>query len=141
MSSNNTHPSYSPEYVNESSLAGIMAPMAVLHAIALVVVSCRLYTRLRITKSFAIDDWIIALALAFTFGSMITFIGQAYNGLGRHQSILSPHEFEMFTIWGLAQIFLATLGAIGALKISIAFSLLRLSGNKWFRLTLYLLIG
>jgi hypothetical protein len=66
---------------------------------------------------------------------------EGYHGLGRHTSTLSKESIEVFANIGFWQSIISAIGALGLLKISIAFFLLRLSKHKWYARSLWALIG
>lgn len=72
---------------------------------------------------------------------MICFVLQGYHGLGHHQDTISTADLQIFNQIGFYQSLISAMTAIGLLKISIAFSLLRLSTNKWYAWSLWGLIG
>lgn len=72
---------------------------------------------------------------------MICFILQGYHGLGRHTKTLSQEDVKEFEHVAFFQGLISATGALGLLKISIAFSLLRLSKNKPYMRMLWALVG
>lgn len=72
---------------------------------------------------------------------MLCFILQGYFGLGRHADTISTADTTTFNHIAFFQSLISAMGALGLLKISIAFSLLRLSTNKWYSRSLWALIG
>lgn len=76
-----------------------------------------------------------------TFGGMLCFILQGYVGLGRHADTISTADTTVFNHIAFFQSLISAMAALGLLKISIAFSLLRLSTNKVYSIALWALIG
>lgn len=126
-----------------------------------------MYVRTHMVKSFSIDDIMMIAALVratfeiqshvlqgkqltlnlqlFLFGGGI--VAQIYSGthgaLGRHQDSDSVTD-EDILVYGkmrFVQGVLMTITSICLLKFSIGLSLLRLDANRWYRRTLWVLIG
>ncbi len=74
-------------------------------------------------------------------GGWIIFIIQAQHGLGKHQDTISAADNLIFTQAGFYQSIISATWALGFLKISIAFNLLRLSTHKWYTWSLWATIG
>jgi len=131
-----------PERVAESNTEMIMSVLSVFHFVALVFVSLRLYARVVVIKSPGKDDWTMVLAALFAFGGgWITFLLQSQRGLGKHTDTISREDKVIFDKLSFWQSVLSATCALGLLKISIAFNLLRLSKSRWYKLALWATIG
>jgi len=127
-----------PERVAESNTEMIMSVLSVFHFVALVFVSLRLYARVVVIKSPGKDDWTMVLAALFAFGGgWITFLLQSQRGLGKHTDTISREDKVIFDKLSFWQSVLSATCALGLLKISIAFNLLRLSKSRWYKLALW----
>lgn len=69
------------------------------------------------------------------------FIIQAKHGLGKHQDTISKEDFMIFSHAGFWQSIISATWALGFLKVSIGFNLLRLSSSKWYSWALWATIG
>ncbi|TPX15261.1 uncharacterized protein E0L32_004538 [Thyridium curvatum] len=130
-----------PARAAESNLPAILAPITVMLAISLAVFSARLYCRLVVVRTAARDDWTMLAAMACAIGGWVTFIIMSAYGLGHHSDTISKPDLKSLneaSFWN--SIVQANL-AIAFLKISIAFSLLRLSNSKWYFWSLWVSIG
>ena len=74
-------------------------------------------------------------------GGYICFVVEGYHGLGRHSKVVSKADLVVFEKASFCQSIISAIAALGMLKISIAFFLLRLSKNKWYSRSLWALIG
>ncbi|KAK1705614.1 uncharacterized protein BDZ83DRAFT_207578 [Colletotrichum acutatum] len=141
MSSTSSTTTVNLERAKESNTAMILAVTGTFHALALVFVVLRTYTRAAIVKTIGIDDYtMIMSALCALGGGMVIFIIQAFYGLGRHKDIISKPDQVFFSKVGFFQSIISAIAALAFLKISIALSLLRLSKNKWYSRSLWALI-
>ncbi|WQF80705.1 hypothetical protein CDEST_05719 [Colletotrichum destructivum] len=130
-----------PERARESNTAMILAVTGTFHALALVFVVLRTYTRAVIVKTMGVDDYMmIGSALCALGGGMVIFIIQGFYGLGRHRDTISKPDQVFFSKVGFFQSIISAIAALALLKISIALSLLRLSKNRWYSRTLWALI-
>lgn len=64
-----------------------------------------------------------------------------HGALGRHQDIVTEEEMHVYGKMRFVQGVLMTVTSICLLKFSIAFSLLRLNSNKWYKRIIWGLIG
>ncbi|KAL0944829.1 uncharacterized protein CTRU02_202716 [Colletotrichum truncatum] len=141
MSSTASDTAVDPERAKESNTAMILAVTGTFHAVALLFVALRTYTRAVIVKTIGVDDFIMILAaLCALGGGMVVFIIQAYYGLGKHKDTISKADYVIFAKVGFFQSIISAIAALALLKISIALSLLRLSKNKWYSRSLWALI-
>ncbi|TDZ20098.1 hypothetical protein Cob_v007164 [Colletotrichum orbiculare MAFF 240422] len=130
-----------PERAEESNTAMILAVTGTLHAVALLFVIGRVYTRAAIVKTIGIDDYMMIMAaLCALGGGMVIFVIQAFYGLGRHKDTIAKADQVFFSKVGFFQSIISAIAALAFLKISIALSLLRLSKNVWYSRCLWALI-
>ncbi|KAK1978452.1 hypothetical protein LZ30DRAFT_784144 [Colletotrichum cereale] len=130
-----------PVRAKESNTAMILAVTGSLHALALLFVGLRTYTRAVIVKTIGADDYMMLVsALCALGGGMVIFIIQAFYGLGKHKDTISKPDQVFFLKVGFFQSIVSAIAALAFLKISIALSLLRLSRNKWYSRALWALI-
>ncbi|KAI4136324.1 MAG: hypothetical protein LQ341_005682 [Variospora aurantia] len=98
--------------------------------LATIIVLLRFYTRLKITRSPGVEDYIMLGTFIFALtGTTMALIGMEY-GIGRHIYYL-PHDDGILATkldW-LCQAFFIT--ALTGGKISVAFLILRISNTKW----------
>ncbi|KAK3305934.1 uncharacterized protein B0T15DRAFT_435256 [Chaetomium strumarium] len=126
-----------PARAAESNTATIIAVVTIFHAIAIIFVSLRVYARAIVIKSFGFDDISILLAALCALGGWIVFIIQSRYGLGKHQDTISREDMVTFQHAAFWQSIISATWALGFLKISIGFNLLRLSSSRWFRVSLW----
>jgi magnesium-transporting ATPase (P-type) len=82
-----------------------------------------------------------SLVQIFTLGGLVTFIGEAFHGLGRHMDTVSHANMVQFNIWDFVQTIVAHAVAFTFVKISIAVSLLRLSQSRVFQWVIWPIIA
>ncbi|KAF3025013.1 hypothetical protein E8E14_014155 [Neopestalotiopsis sp. 37M] len=130
-----------PARAAESNLPYILGVAGGIHAVAFIVASLRIYARVGILKAAGKDDIAMAGCILCTFGGLLCFILQGYVGLGRHADTISQSDTITFNHIAFFQSLISAMAALGLLKISIAFSLLRLSTNKAYSIALWCLMG
>lgn len=149
-----------PVRAAESNTATLLAVLTVFHAIALVFVCLRIYARAFVIKTFGKDDVFMVLSAVCSrprpprddrmlttakqlcsIGGWAVFVFQAQHGLGKHQETISSEDMMVFQHAGFWQSIISATWALGFLKISIGFNLLRLSSSKWFKWSLWATIG
>lgn len=127
-------------------------------AISLLVISVLCYVRLRITKRFQVDDWLILFTFVsastglyirpFLTSSQILCLGNSvfctisvHWGLGRHIQLLEPEQISMSIKYVyLCEFFSIMAPCFG--RISYAFLLLQLvPPSKWPKRCLWFVIG
>ncbi|GAB1312081.1 hypothetical protein MFIFM68171_02291 [Madurella fahalii] len=79
-----------PAAETQSKRAAIIAISVAFPTLSSLVVSLRLYTRLRILGVTGSDDWVIVAALLLAIGASIEIILEANWGLGLHLQAVSP---------------------------------------------------
>jgi len=120
-----------------SQITGVMVLFLTLAWIA---VPLRCWVRIKITKSFAVDDWLTIISLfLFTIYAGFVFMG-AYWGTGRHLVDLSPLAIRMaMKSWYFGEIFYIICCTF--LRLAIGHSLLRLTIDKVHRIAIHTLNG
>lgn len=63
---------------------------------------------------------------------MVTYIIAAHHGLGRHRDTVSMEDYTTYLKMTFIQALVSTIGSLLFLKLSIGFSLIRLSQQKWY---------
>ncbi|KAH8168691.1 integral membrane protein [Sarocladium implicatum] len=127
-----------PVRAAENNLAAVLAPLTIVHFLAVTVVLLRLYTRVFIIKSPGRDDWVMLAAIICAVVGWILFVLMGTSaGLGRHWDTLSPETQNTHALLSFLMSLISTTAAIALLKISIVLNLLRLSTNKWYRISLW----
>ncbi|KAK0613518.1 hypothetical protein B0T14DRAFT_485277 [Immersiella caudata] len=132
MSASNKPLVFDPERAHESNVPRILGLGITFHALALVAFGLRMYTRTIIVKSFGKDD--LMMCLCMVSGGMVTVAVATAHGLGRHAYTLSDEDVIIYGITVFIQALFTTITSLCFLKLSVAFSLLRLAGpmNKWW---------
>ncbi|WQF78849.1 hypothetical protein CDEST_03863 [Colletotrichum destructivum] len=131
-----------PAWAAESNTARILAVVTVFHVLALISVGLRVYARVWVIRAAGWDDLMIILSAVCAIGGWSIFIVQADHGLGKHfKTIDKKTDYVTFQHASFWQTIISATGALMWLKLSIALSLLRLSTTKWFKWSLYAIIG
>ncbi|KAF4835479.1 hypothetical protein CGCSCA4_v012630 [Colletotrichum siamense] len=134
------------EYANESNAARIVGVVGAFHFLACSFVSLRIYARVVVLRAFGLDDALIVVAAFRTkllaLASWICLVLQIPHGLGRHAATIAIDErikFEQITFWKTV---ISDGVAMGLLRISMAYTLLRLKRDlNWYRWSLYAVMG
>ncbi|KAK4449065.1 hypothetical protein QBC34DRAFT_97790 [Podospora aff. communis PSN243] len=135
MSATNKPLVFDPATAHESNVPRILGLGISFHVVALVAFALRIYTRTVIVKSFGKDDLMLCLCMVgLTGGGMVTIAVATAHGLGRHAFTLSEEDVIIYGITVFIQALFTTITSLCLLKLSVAFSLLRLAGpmNKWW---------
>ncbi|KAI3336667.1 hypothetical protein HD806DRAFT_13936 [Xylariaceae sp. AK1471] len=132
--------SVDPRLREESSLGLQIGVTSAIHITALTITILRIYCRVFLVKAFGRDDGFMIGSTLSAFVSYILYIYQAQHGLGMHKSLLSDHDLYEIGASSFAQTIINLLG-LGLLKISLSFSLLRLSRSKAFKRILWATIA
>ncbi|KAG9250557.1 uncharacterized protein F5Z01DRAFT_739866 [Emericellopsis atlantica] len=120
-----------PARAAQSNLGWILGVNVAFHAIVIVFVALRVYTRVFGVKTFGKDDFLILIAIACALGGgMVTYIIAAQYGLGRHRDTIPKEDYKMYLKMTFIQALVSTIGSLLFLKLSIGFSLIRLSQQK-----------
>ncbi|KAK8054707.1 hypothetical protein PG994_009774 [Apiospora phragmitis] len=131
-----------PARAAESNLGWIMGVTAAFHGLALIFVGFRIYIRLAIVRSFGKDDAMILMsALCALLGGMVTYIIAAFHGLGRHADTVPKEDYKEYMKMKFIQAVVSTIGSLACLKISIGFTLLRLSHSRRYSQIIWGMIG
>ncbi|KAF5509146.1 hypothetical protein CGCF413_v002171 [Colletotrichum fructicola] len=130
------------EYANESNAARIVGVVGAFHFLAITFVSLRIYARVVVLRAFGLDDALIVVAALLALASWICLVLQIPHGLGRHATTIAVDErikFEQITFWKTV---ISDGVAMGLLRISMAYTLLRLKRDlNWYRWSLYTVMG
>ncbi|KAH7033727.1 uncharacterized protein B0I36DRAFT_362363 [Microdochium trichocladiopsis] len=95
-------------------------------SLAFVASALRVYVRTFILKRFAVDDWLMMVAMfAFTINTVTCVMATIY-GLGGHMADVSPENIETARMWWFACYPSITV-ALAFSKISVAYYLLRIT--------------
>jgi hypothetical protein len=122
-----------PARAAESNLSWILGVLVVFHVIAILFVFLRLYTRIFMVKTFGLDDVLICLSMACAFGGgMVTYAISAFYGLGRHRDTVPKEDYKVYLKMTFIQALVSSIGSLMFLKISIGFSLMRMSQRTWY---------
>ncbi|KAJ3578700.1 hypothetical protein NPX13_g1866 [Xylaria arbuscula] len=123
-----TADSLSPD---DTSLALQLGVLTALFILAFTVSGLRIYSRVFLAKAFGWDDVFMVGAALSAFVSWILYIYQSHHGLGVHKIFISADDLWRFGAANFAQTIINLLG-LGLLKISLCFSLIRLSRTKTY---------
>lgn len=117
---------------NGHTILGVTSFMT---ALAVIIVSTRLYVRQFVLKAFGWDDATILAGLLFSIAVMACFIVNVMNGAGRHfMHIQIPEEYERLKHVQYVHITMTTFGIL-FVKISIGLGMLRILVGKYYRWT------
>jgi hypothetical protein len=144
MSATTKAPPSDPALAGESNVPRILGLDITFHALAIITYSLRMYTRIFIVKSFGKDDVMMTLCMiGLTGGGMVTVAVATAHGLGHHAFTLSEEDLKVYGITVFIQALFTTVASLCFLKLSVAFSLLRLSSpmNKWWTRVIWGLMG
>ncbi|KAF2440319.1 hypothetical protein P171DRAFT_524396 [Karstenula rhodostoma CBS 690.94] len=110
--------------------------------VAFLTVALRVFTRIHVTKSgLAMDDYMVLIAMALSFGLLGMNFKHMAVGLGYHSWDIPMTDYMVpFQIYTLAGTMVYSL-SLAFSKISILFLYLRLSTVRWFRLLVWILLG
>ncbi|KAF2186463.1 hypothetical protein K469DRAFT_630246 [Zopfia rhizophila CBS 207.26] len=111
-------------------------------AAAAIVVLLRIYVRAFMLKVFGIDDWIMLFAMVLAAVTFACFFIETYYGLGKHFIVIlsDPILYLHFARVLYVHAIIVMVG-ISAVKVSIAFFLLRLSTRTPYSRFLYGMIA
>ncbi|KAI0542230.1 hypothetical protein GGR58DRAFT_453184 [Xylaria digitata] len=118
-----------PKLQEESSLPLLLGVVTAIHVLALIVSILRIYSRVFLAKAFGWDDGFMLGSTISAFVSYTLYIYESQHGLGKHKVFVSADDLWKFGAANFAQTIINLLG-LGLLKISLSFSLIRLSRNK-----------
>ncbi|KAK3314295.1 hypothetical protein B0H66DRAFT_584563 [Apodospora peruviana] len=129
-----------PARAAESNSALFLTIICIFSSLAITAASLRFYTRAILVRSFGKDDVFMAIAVLCAVGGLISWIIESRVGYGRHQDTINRSDYVVLLEMQFIQSVVEASFAFGFLKISIAFSLLRLSRSKWYKTMLWALI-
>ncbi|KAF1952866.1 hypothetical protein CC80DRAFT_355435, partial [Byssothecium circinans] len=131
-------PPLPPEYVDYTNAPQILSITGSFFAAAVIAVLLRCYVRLSLLKVFGIDDYIMAFAMICAAATFACFKIETDYGLGKHFLALlaQPTMYMQFSKVLYVHSIIVMVG-ISSVKISIAFSLLRLSTRRSYSVFLH----
>ncbi|KAK5636666.1 hypothetical protein RRF57_012378 [Xylaria bambusicola] len=118
----------SPE---DTSLAWQLGVLTAIQVLALTVSGLRIYSRVFLAKAFGWDDGCMSGAVLSAVVSWTLYLYQSQYGLGVHKVFVAPDDLWKYGAANFAQTIINLLG-LGLLKISLCFSLIRLSRTKMY---------
>ncbi|KAF2996249.1 hypothetical protein E8E13_003882 [Curvularia kusanoi] len=133
MSASAARPALSAEYLAADRGTQILVVVILCPTLAFLIVTLRLYTRLRITKTASREDYAIVLATVFSIAWSVCQIIQVKHGLGRHIEAVNLEN----TITSLKALYASIVFYVFGLfftKMSIYFQFLRLSVEQPIRI-------
>ncbi|KAK1963320.1 hypothetical protein LY78DRAFT_614479 [Colletotrichum sublineola] len=129
-----------PEWAKESNTAMIVGVTGGFHALALLFVGSRIYTRMVIAKVMGRDDYVIVASMLCAMAGMTIFSVQAFHGLGKHTLTIIEEDMVIMRKSSFFQSIISSIAGLALLKVSIGLSLLRLSRSVWYSRALWALI-
>lgn len=129
-----------PDTSSESRAGQVLAVAIAFPVISTIAVALRIFTRAKIVKALGSDDWLILLALAFSWMLSATMVEQVRYGLGRHIKTLSLEELAH----AQEPLFFSIIGynlALSFSKASIIFLYLRIFVNSRIRIACFIVLG
>ncbi|TGZ76378.1 hypothetical protein EX30DRAFT_399299 [Ascodesmis nigricans] len=125
-----------PVYAAETNAPKLLAIAGTFCGLATLLVLLRTYCRVFMIRSPGMDDYTMWGGLAFALANMGCFIGKEPYGMGRHFSTITQAEYKEYRHiqYFQSQTFVMALGFV---KISTAFLLLRLAPQKKYRYFLW----
>ena len=130
----------SPAYNAQSLVAPTLTVTGVLCAFAATTVILRVYVRRVMLKCMGADDIVMVVAMLFGLVLYGCFIGESFQGLGRHYTILTPAQVQAFDHWQFYHSSVIIIGSTLA-KISICLLLIRLVKHRAYAYFLWGLLG
>ncbi|TEA18667.1 Satratoxin biosynthesis SC1 cluster protein 4 [Colletotrichum sidae] len=143
MSSSLPPPSTSdidPVWAAESNTAMILGVTGGFHALALLFVALRVYTRMAVVKVMGRDDYVMVASVLCAVAGMTIFCVQSFHGLGRHTLVIPEASMVVMRRSSFFQSIISSIAGLALLKVSIGLSLLRLSRSVWYSRSLWALI-
>ncbi|KAF2644632.1 hypothetical protein P280DRAFT_487198 [Massarina eburnea CBS 473.64] len=133
-------PPLPPEYLSYTNAPEILAITGSFFTAAVVAVLLRCYVRLSMLRVFGIDDYVMTFATFCAAATFACFKIETDYGLGKHFMALlaDPLQYTQFSKIVYVHSILVMVG-ISSVKISIAFSLLRLSTRRSYSCALSLI--
>ncbi|KAK1451894.1 hypothetical protein CMEL01_06468 [Colletotrichum melonis] len=132
--------SFDPDWAKESNTAMIVGVTGGFHALALLFVGLRVYTRAAIVKLMGRDDYVAIASVLCAMAGMTIFSVQSFYGLGKHTLIIPAENMVIMRKSSFFQSIISSIAGLALLKVSIGLSLLRLSNGIWYSRCLWALI-
>ncbi|KAJ0313826.1 hypothetical protein COL516b_000771 [Colletotrichum fioriniae] len=129
-----------PEWAKESNTAMIVGVTGGFHALALLFVGLRVYTRAAIVKLMGRDDYVAIASVLCAVAGMAIFSVQSFYGLGKHTLTIPAENMVIMRKSSFFQSIISSIAGLALLKVSIGLSLLRLSNGIWYSRSLWALI-
>ncbi|OLN85063.1 hypothetical protein CCHL11_10248 [Colletotrichum chlorophyti] len=130
-----------PEWAKESNTAMIVGVTGGFHALALLFVGLRVYTRMALVKVMGRDDYVVVASMLCAVAGMTIFSVQAFHGLGKHTITIPEDDMVIMRKSSFFQSIISSIAGLALLKVSIGLSLLRLSRSTWYSRSLWALIA
>ncbi|TKW51625.1 hypothetical protein CTA1_9368 [Colletotrichum tanaceti] len=130
-----------PEWARESNTAMIVGVTGGFHALALLFVGLRVYTRVAVVKVVGRDDAVVVASVLCAVAGMTIFSVQAFYGLGKHTLTILEEDMVVMRRSSFFQSIISSIAGLALLKVSIGLSLLRLSRSAWYSRSLWALIA
>ncbi|KAJ4357226.1 uncharacterized protein N0V89_001801 [Didymosphaeria variabile] len=127
-----------PPYSNNSSI--YLVPVTILGVIALVLVVLRTYTRATRTRRLYVDDWLILGGEVLSLLSMSFAYTAISHGWGKPMAYVAPSDLKLALKMQFGMQ-LSWLFSLCLVRLSVAASLLRFDSSKWWKWTLYSIMG
>ncbi|KAL4870790.1 hypothetical protein BDV12DRAFT_44033 [Aspergillus spectabilis] len=107
--------------------------------VATILVTLRLFTRIRLVSAPGWDDWFLLLALLTDYAFFGVLIAEHSYGLGRPQATVSPNDYrnQLKMLWISVPLYNLTLNLI---KISMVLLYMRLFPTRTYRIVLTILL-
>ncbi|KAE9573391.1 hypothetical protein CGCSCA5_v004381 [Colletotrichum siamense] len=129
-----------PEWAAESNTAMILGVTGGFHALALLFVALRVYTRMFVVKLMGRDDYVVVASVLCAVAGMTIFSVQSFHGLGKHTITIAAEDMLIMRKSSFFQSIISSIAGLALLKVSIGLSLLRLSRSVWYSRSLWALI-
>jgi hypothetical protein len=133
-------PTEDSAYCHESNVNSIIGVSGAFLVLALISVVLRICVRTRMVKMIGWDDYMMIAAAAMGIGTFVCFVGEAYDGLGRHEKCMALLDLDNLLEWQFFHGILILLGVV-FVKISIAFFLMRIVPNDHWKRFLWVAVG
>ncbi|KAF2439100.1 hypothetical protein P171DRAFT_370495 [Karstenula rhodostoma CBS 690.94] len=117
-----------------------LAVTGVFTLLAIGLCSARIYSRLRPRFNLRIDDYLILVATILCVVDFFLSLTASLHGWGHHSHYVTPHDITLVMKVNFVQQ-VVWIAAIALTRLSIALSLLRLSHDRYWKLTLWSIIA
>ncbi|KAH7355703.1 hypothetical protein BKA66DRAFT_597566 [Pyrenochaeta sp. MPI-SDFR-AT-0127] len=129
-------PRLTPEEANYNNAPQILSITGSFFAAAASVVILRCYVRIKLLKVFGVDDYVMLFAMVMCAATFACFELRTDYGLGMHMEAITAAKYEIYLKIIYVQSIVVMVG-VSAVKVSIAFCLLRLSVQRTYARILY----